>query len=258
MTGGRIRDVELRRPDLRAPFPARFRERLRGRTVLAVKRRAKYLLLQLSSDETLVAHLGMSGWFFVEPSSTTETGSRLTAHDHVVFHMAGGIVVVFNDPRRFGFMDLLADDGLADHPVLGGLGPEPLSRAFGAAQLAHACAGRDTPIKVALLDQRVVAGIGNIYAAEALHLAGLSPRRRAGSIATRVGAPRDSAVRLTAAIKKTLTTAIRRVSAQGYGGSRFRVYEREGERCLRPGCGGTIRRITQTGRSTFYCPICQR
>ncbi len=259
MRGRTIVDVELRRPDLRTAFPPRFRTRLRRRVVLAVKRRAKYLLAQVSSGETLLMHLGMSGWFYVEGQGRPAADDiRLVAHDHVLFHLDDGVSVIFNDPRRFGFMDLLGETALHEHPVLSRLGPEPLSETFTAAALAEACRGKRIAIKVALLDQRVVAGIGNIYASEALHLAGISPRRRAGVLATSTGAPRETAVRLAAAIKKVLTLAIRQVSRAGYQGSRFRVYEREGERCLRSGCPGTIRRLTQAGRSTFYCPVCQR
>lgn len=259
MRGRTIVDVELRRPDLRTRFPPRFRTRLRGRVVLAVKRRAKYLLVQVSSGDTLLMHLGMSGWFYVEGMGHPASGeTRLLAHDHVLFHLDDGRSVIFNDPRRFGFMDLLSETALQEHPVLSRLGPEPLSDTFNGAALADACRGRRITIKVALLDQRVVAGIGNIYASEALHLARISPRRRAGALATRSGAPRPSASQLAAAIKKVLAIAIRQVSRAGYQGSRFRVYEREGEPCLRTGCGGLIRRFTQAGRSTFYCPVCQR
>ena len=259
LTGATIRDVELRRPDLRTPFPRRFRQRLQGAAVLAVKRRAKYLLVQVSSGDTLLMHLGMSGSFHVDAQAPASAGERrLAAHDHVVFHLDTGASVIFNDPRRFGFMDLLDEEALREHQVLGRLGPEPLSETFTPAALAVACRGRKSAIKVALLDQRIVAGIGNIYASEALHLAGISPRRRAGALATATGAPRASSVQLTAAIKRVLTDAIRRVSTRGYRGSRFKVYEREGEPCLRNGCGGTIRRFTQAGRSTFYCPACQR
>jgi formamidopyrimidine-DNA glycosylase len=258
MSGATILDVELRRPDLRTPFPRRFRHRLRGTVVLAVKRRAKYLLVQVSSGDTLLMHLGMSGSFHVDADAPAPAGeTRLTTHDHVVFHLDTGAAVIFNDPRRFGFMDLLGGDALGRHQVLSRLGPEPLSETFTPAALAAACRGRKTAIKVALLDQRIVAGIGNIYASEALHLAGISPRRRSGALATAAGAPRESTARLTLAIKRVLNEAVRRVSSRGYRGSRFRVYERDGEPCLRTGCGGTIRRFTQAGRSTFYCPTCQ-
>jgi formamidopyrimidine-DNA glycosylase len=250
LTQTRIADVEVRRPDLRVPFPRRFRARLVNQTVLSLTRRAKYLMAALSSSETLLVHLGMSGSFRVDSESVDR-------HDHVVMHMSSGAVVIFNDPRRFGLMLLLTPAQLARHPVLSRLGPEPLSSDFDAAALARACRGRKTALKVALLDQRIVAGIGNIYASEALHRAGLSPFRRASTIATAAGAPREAAERLTEAIKHVLTTAIDRASA-AYRSSRFRVYDREGERCLRRGCGGIIRRRTQAGRSTFYCPVCQR
>jgi len=180
-------------------------------------------------------------------------------HDHVVFHMSSGAVVTFNDPRRFGVMDLLAPDALANHPSLRTLGPEPLAPEFDAAALARACKGKKTSLKAALLDQRVVAGLGNIYVSEALHRARLSPYRRASTITTPGGAPRDSARALTAAIKQVLTEAIARTETpRAYRSSRFRVYDREGEACRRPRCGGVIRRRTQAGRSTFSCPVCQR
>lgn len=259
MRGRIIRDVELRRPDLRTAFPRGFRRRLRDQTVLAVKRRGKYLLVQVSSGETLLMHLGMSGWFYVRHGSAGDSAAdRLLIHDHVLFHLDDGGTVIFNDPRRFGFMDLLTAGQLQEHPALDRLGPEPLSRTFTAASLAAGIRGKTTSIKAALLDQRVVAGIGNIYASEALHVARLSPRLRAGSLTTPAGAPRRSAVLLVAAIKQVLRDAVRRVSHFGYAGSRFRVYERDGQRCLRRGCTGVIRRLTQTGRSTFYCSVCQR
>jgi formamidopyrimidine-DNA glycosylase len=253
MTGARIERVELRRGDLRAPFPRRFRARLEGRTVAGLERRAKYLLAELSSGETLVMHLGMSGSFRIARGLAGEPGR----HDHVVFHLSSGVAVIFNDPRRFGVMDLLRPGGLAAHRTLGSLGPEPLSAEFDGYVLARACAGRKTSLKVALLDQRVVSGLGNIYASEALHLAGLSPRRRASTIATPSGAPRDAAHRLAAAITQVLKEAIARASGATYRSSRFRVYDREGARCRRRGCPGTIRRRTQAGRSTFYCAVCQ-
>jgi formamidopyrimidine-DNA glycosylase len=255
MAGKRFKRVIVRRPDLRAPFPERFVARLRGQTVVAVRRRAKYLLLPLSSSETLVMHLGMSGSFEIDVEREDPEDAR---HDHVVFHMSSGAVVTFNDPRRFGFMDLLSTSALAAHPVLSTLGPEPLSPAFTAAALARACAGRKTPLKVALLDQRVVAGLGNIYAAEALYLARLSPERQASSIATPSGAPREPASRLAVAIKQVLTEAVERQTRAVYRSARFRVYDREAEPCRRGRCRGTIARHTQAGRSTFFCPVCQR
>ena len=258
VTRARIADVDVRRPDLRVPFPPRFRARLVGQRVMSVTRRAKYLLAELSSSDTLIVHLGMSGSFRVDAKGAAADADA-DRHDHVVFRLASGAVITFNDPRRFGLMMLLTPTQLARHPVLSRLGPEPLSPEFDAAALARACHGRKTSLKLALLDQRVVAGLGNIYASEALHAAGLSPFRRASTIATPSGAPRDAAYRLTEAIKRVLTTAIDRTSATYRSrSSRFRVYDREGERCPRPQCGGVIRRRTQAGRSTFYCPVCQR
>jgi len=247
--------VIVRRPDLRAPFPHRFSARLTGQTVLAVDRRAKYLVAPLSSGETLVMHLGMSGSFEIDVERLEPEDAR---HDHVVFRMSSGAAVTFNDPRRFGFMDLLDAAALSAHPVLSTLGPEPLSAEFDAAALARACKGRKTPLKAALLDQRVVAGLGNIYAAEALYVARLTPQRPASTIATPSGAPRESARRLAAAIKQVLTEAVERQSRTAYRSARFRVYGHEGEPCRRRRCGGTIERRTQAGRSTFFCPRCQR
>lgn len=255
LAGHRFVRVSVRRPDLRFPFPPRFAARLTGTRALAVERRAKYLLIPLSSGETLLVHLGMSGWFEVDVEREDPDDAR---HDHVVFRMSARRTVTFNDPRRFGFMDLVATEALATHPVLSRLGPEPLSAAFDADALARACRGKKAPLKSILLDQRVVAGLGNIYAVEALHIAGLSPERRAATIATRSGAPRPAARRLVAAIKRVLKDAVVRQSSATYRAARFRVYDREGERCRRPGCTGMIVRRTQAGRSTFFCPVCQR
>ena len=251
LTRKRFARVLVRRPDLRTPFPRRFAARIAGTTALAVVRRAKYLVVPLSSGETLLMHLGMSGWFEV-----SDTAVALGRHDHVVFYMSSGAVVTFNDPRRFGFMDLVGSDRWTTHPALRALGPEPLSPDFDGFALARACRGRKTSLKAALLDQRIVAGLGNIYAVEALHLARLSPQRRASTIATPAGAPRESAHRLAAAIKEVLTRAID--VQTGQRSERFRVYDREAERCRRTTCSGVVRRGTQGGRSTFYCPVCQR
>ena len=258
----RVAAVDLRRPDLRRPFPRHFARRLTGQTVLALTRRAKYLLAALSSGETLLMHLGMSGSFrvlYARPAA--RAGSRAAGtdpHDHVVFHLSSGRAIAFNDPRRFGVMDLVPAGRLDQHPALSRLGPEPLSDRFDAAALAAACRGKRTSLKAALLDQRIVAGLGNIYASEALHVAGLSPRRRASALATPAGAPRDAAYRLAAAIKTVLAQAIARQAGEPYRDSRFLVYDRQNARCLKPTCRGTIRRLTQGGRSTFYCPLCQR
>jgi formamidopyrimidine-DNA glycosylase len=259
MRGAAIVRVRLRRKDLRRPFPPRFAARIEGQDIRAVERRGKYLLVRLRSGDTLLMHLGMSGSFRVVPAPTGNAGSddvfAAGHHDHVVFDLSNGATVVFNDPRRFGLMDVIA--GGADGGGVDALGPEPLAAEFDGAVLAAACAGKRSALKVTLLDQRVVAGIGNIYASEALHRAALSPLRRASTIATASGRPRPHAVRLAAAIKATLNDAIAQQERRSHRG-RFLVYEREGEPCRRRGCGGTIKRVWQAGRSTFYCPRCQR
>jgi formamidopyrimidine-DNA glycosylase len=262
MEGARFVRVLARRPNLRYPLPTDFAIRLKGQTVRAVTRRAKYLLLELSSGDILLMHLGMSGWFHVHAGKPP----ALETHDHVVFEMSSGKTVVFNDPRRFGFMKILAgesgkarptDDGTAGTEGMGRIGPEPLDRRFTAAVLANALARKSTTLKAALLDQRVVAGLGNIYVCEALHRAALSPKRKASTLVTRTGVPTPKAEALVLAIKATLRDAIahhHRVS----GDDRFLVYDHEDDRCPRRGCSGTVMRIVQGGRSTFYCPVCQR
>jgi formamidopyrimidine-DNA glycosylase len=260
MLRSRIVRVLLRRQSLRRPFPVGFVSRLEGQTIDSIDRRGKYLLVRVTSGETLLMHLGMSGSFRVDARSRRRDrgpNSPADPHDHVVFELSNGSIVTFNDPRRFGVMDLIVAEPSAGRGALHALGLEPLDAAFDAAALARACAGRRVALKVALLDQRIVAGLGNIYASEALHRAGLSPLRQASTIATVSGRPRAHAVRLTSAIKTVLLEAIAR-SERPYRAGRFRVYEREGERCPKRGCGGTIRRIWQAGRSTFYCPRCQR
>ena len=255
MRGAKFRRVIVNRPNLRIPFPNRFVERLRGQTVKAVSRRGKYLVVELSSGETLVMHLGMSGWFHVAPIG--DRSREADPHDHVMFVMSSGKTVLFNDPRRFGFMDLSERGQLENYPSLRVMGPEPLSEAFDAVALARACRGKKVSLKVALLDQKVVAGLGNIYASEALHHARLSPLRQASTIATVSGAPKKSAEQLAKSIKTVLTSAIKRRESP-YRSARFQVYEREGEPCRHKACGGTIKRIWQAGRSTFYCPKCQK
>jgi formamidopyrimidine-DNA glycosylase len=252
LRGAHIGRVVLRRDGLRRPFPPLFDTRLAGAVVKRLRRRAKYLVADLSSGDSLIMHLGMSGSFRIEPAEHTPE-----PHDHVVFDLSSGRSVVFNDPRRFGVMDLMPTVELQRSPPLAGLGPEPLSSRFNGAVLAAACARSQRALKVALLDQRVVAGIGNIYASEALHLARVSPRRRAGSIASRDESPRAEAHRLAAAIKQVLTRAIDRQTGRPVRGPEFRVYERDGEPCPRRGCAGIIARVTLAGRSTFYCPVCQ-
>ena len=295
MEGARFVRVLARRPDLRYPFPKDFAKRLEGQHVRAVSRRAKYLLVELASGDVLMMHLGMSGSFRVVGSTAgaknlsagaeapalrpgrNATASALHAgetravyrhqvaelekHDHVMFEMSSGSTVIFNDPRRFGFMKIVDRVGAAGDGEPGALedvlGPEPLDRAFTAAVLAKSLKGRKTTLKAALLDQRVVGGLGNIYVCEALHRARLSPKRKASTIVTRAGAPTPRAEALVKEIKTTLRDAIahhHRVS----GEDRFRVYDHEGERCPRRGSTGTITRIVQGARSTFYCPVCQR
>jgi len=271
MEGARFAKVEVRRGDLRWPLPKGFAENLHGKTVEGLGRRAKYLLADLSSGEVLMMHLGMSGSFRLGKDSTPgkyhHERSKSGAHDHVVFHMSNGATVTFNDPRRFGSMKLVARAKLDQEPLLRALGPEPLGNEFDAAMLAKACAGKKTSLKAALSDQRVVAGLGNIYVCEALFRAGLSPKRRASTIADREGKPNVRAVSLVVAIKAVLADAIdaggsslrdhrRADGSLGDFQHNFRVYDREGEPC--PGCRGRIKRIVQVGRSTFYCPSCQK
>lgn len=275
MEGFAIKDAEARRADLRWPFPENFTARLKGQKILGLGRRAKYLLADLSSGEVLVMHLGMSGSFRIgQDDANTAPGkfhhprSEDKKHDHVVFHMNSGATVTFNDPRRFGFMKLVPRALLNDDPLIRALGPEPLGNEFDAAMLAKACQGKSTSLKAALSDQRVVAGLGNIYVCEALHRAKLSPKKRASVLAERSGAPKQAARELVDGIKSVLRDAIeaggsslrdhRRTDGElGMFQHNFRVYDREGEKCARRD-GGTIKRIVQTGRSTFYCPVCQR
>jgi formamidopyrimidine-DNA glycosylase len=276
MEGSRILKVEARRKDLRFPFQADFVARLQGQTVTGLGRRAKYLMADLGSGDVLLMHLGMSGSFRVQKTDKADTPGEFhhprgkdAAHDHVVFHMSSGADVVFNDPRRFGYMKIIARNALDEEPLLRGLGPEPLGNEFDAALLARACAGKKTSLKAALLDQRVVAGLGNIYVCEALYRAALSPRRLAMTLATKKGEPTDHARRLVDAIHAVLNQAIeaggsslrdhRQTSGElGYFQHSFKVYDREGEPCGAKGSGGVVRRFTQNGRSTFWCPKCQK
>jgi formamidopyrimidine-DNA glycosylase len=264
MAGARITRVDVRRPKLRYAIPRGFVRRLEGQKVHAVERRAKFLIVELASGDRLLMHLGMSGSFRElragrDPSRRRYywDTARLETHDHVVFEMSNGAVVAFNDPRRFGFMLLLKPDEHATHRSLVRLGPEPLARTFGARTLAARLAKRRTSLKIALSDQRVVGGLGNIYVVEALHRARLSPKRRASMLVTKSGEPRPAVHDLVEAIRHVLTLAIRRQYRTGQDNP-FEVYDREGERCPRRGCGGTIVRIVQGGRSTFFCPKCQR
>jgi formamidopyrimidine-DNA glycosylase len=276
MEGSRIVKAEARRKDLRFPFQRDFVARLEGQTVTGLGRRAKYLLADLASGDVLLMHLGMSGSFRVIKDEEQNTPGKFhhpraedRAHDHVVFHMSSGAAVVFNDPRRFGYMKVIARKALEEEPLLRGLGPEPLGNEFDAAMLARSCASKKTSLKAALLDQRVVAGLGNIYVCEALYRSHLSPRRLAATLATRKAGPTDHAQRLVAAIHAVLNQAIkaggsslrdhRQTSGElGYFQHSFQVYDREGEKCQTAGCGGTVKRFTQNGRSTFWCPKCQK
>lgn len=273
MEGARFADVEARRPDLRFPLPDRFAQRLCGANVATLRRRGKYLIADLSTGESLIMHLGMSGRFTIDAGTGARRSTGLgdperaedcdPKHNHVVFQFAGRQTaqVIYNDPRRFGFMDLTPTDGLEECRHFKGMGPEPLGNNFSAAALNQALRGKPALIKAALLDQRVVAGLGNIYVCEALYRAGVSPRRRAASVAGVRGE------RLYRAIIDVLREAIdaggsslRDFAATdgglGYFQHRFDVYGREGENCT--SCGGVISRLVQGGRSTFLCPTCQR
>jgi formamidopyrimidine-DNA glycosylase len=271
MEGARFAKVEVRRGDLRWPLPKGFAQRLHGKTVEGLGRRAKYLLADLSSGDVLLMHLGMSGSFRVgkdaAPGKYYHERSKSTAHDHIVFHMSNGATVTFNDPRRFGSMKLVQRAKLEQEPLLRALGPEPLGNEFDAAMLAEACAGKKTSLKATLSDQRVVAGLGNIYVCEALFRARLSPKRLASTIADRNRKPNERAEKLVDAIKAVLKDAIeaggsslrdhrRADGSLGDFQHNFQVYDREGQPC--PNCKGKIKRIVQVGRSTFYCPSCQK
>ncbi len=281
LQGAVIESAEARCPALRWPLPDHFSERLVGRRIEALGRRAKYLLMDLSDGEVMILHLGMSGSIRVEgaPANTQPNMARPNLfhhprrdsmpHDHVVLQLSNGATVTFNDPRRFGAILLVPYDRLDSLPMLQNLGPEPLGNSFHATYLAQACARRTTSLKTALLDQKMVAGLGNIYVCEALHRAGLSPRRAAHTLATKTGEPTRRAEVLVSSIRDVLRDAIlaggsslrdhRQVNGQlGYFQHTFRVYDREGAPCVTPGCKGKVQRIVQGGRSTFFCASCQR
>ncbi len=266
MEGNVIADAEVRRPDLRWPFPERMAERLQGQIVRNLRRRSKYILLDLSSQETLIIHLGMSGRMLISGSINGgfyhSHGNR-NVHDHVVIHMGNGARITFNDARRFGAMDLAPSATVMEHWLLRDLGPEPLGNTFHEDYLAERFDGRRSPVKSVLLDQKIVAGLGNIYVCEALHRAGINPKRHAGRIS------KSRVARLVPVIKDVLLEAIdaggsslrdhRQTDGElGYFQHAFRVYDREGQSCTTRDCGGQISRITQSGRSTFYCGTCQR
>lgn len=266
MEGAVIARAEVNRPDLRWPFPERMAERLSGQRVLRLRRRSKYILADLSGGETLLIHLGMSGRMTVSGDPLGQFVHDHPAaqkHDHVVFHMENGARITFNDPRRFGAMDLMPTEGAETHKLLAGLGPEPLGNAFSGDYLAATLKPRRSPIKAGLLDQHVVAGLGNIYVCEALFRAGIAPTRRCDRIAT------DRLTALAPIIRQVLTEAIaaggsslrdyRQADGElGYFQHAFDVYGREGQPCRTPGCDGVIRRSVQSGRSSFHCPQCQR
>ena len=275
MLGARIDKVELRRADIRFPFPPAFAKRLTGQRIVDVRRRAKYLLFQLDGGETLIAHLGMSGSFRMEKTEVSTPGkfhherSKDPKHDHVVLVLDNGWVVTYNDPRRFGFMDLAPTEALEQHVRMRGLGAEPLSPEFDAARLAALFAGSRAPLKSALLDQKRIAGLGNIYVCEALFRARLAPSRPARVLANARGAPTKAAIAVSEAIRAVLEEAVeaggstlrdhRQANGElGYFQHVFKVYDREGLPCVREGCRGIIARVVQAGRSTFYCPKCQR
>lgn len=267
LEGAKITEVHLNRAGLRFPFPANFASRLEGRTVASLSRRAKYLIAEMDDGLRLISHLGMSGSWRINADVSGEfhsTRSRDARHDHVVLTVSGHdgcmSTVTYNDPRRFGFL-LFAEKG-EEHPLLANLGEEPLGNAFDAGLLAKTFDGRAAPLKTALLDQKLIAGLGNIYVCEALHRSGLSPLRPAGSLS------KAEAAILAPAIRSVLGEAVEAGGSSlrdhrqadgslGYFQHRFSVYDREDEPCPRTGCQGRISRIVQAGRSTFYCPSCQ-
>ena len=268
LVGERIAKAKTKRADLRFPFPMRFAARLKGRRVDALERRAKYLLAHLDDGMVWITHLGMTGrWSVIgakqQPGDFYYSEPPDPTHTHVIIDMESGARLEFNDPRRFGYMDLIDEDALEAHPWFKGLGPEPLGNAFNLPYLKKALAGKKAPIKAALLDQRVVAGLGNIYVVEALYRAGIAPTKEAGRISTQRLEKLFHAIRavLEEAIEaggSTLSDYAQVDGAQGGFQHRFRVYDREGEACLTKDCDGAIQRLTQAGRSTFWCPRCQR
>ena len=280
--GARFSAVELRRADLRFPFPDGFVQHLVGQRVGKLARRAKYLLAH-TDNIVLLMHLGMSGRFSIvapakgaplsaaaaQPGEFVHAAGNLPAHDHVVFDFDSGARIIYNDARRFGYMTLIPPDALETHPLLRDLGPEPLGDEMTPAYLAERGRGRIQPLKSFLLDQRNVAGLGNIYVCEALHRARLSPFASADRLATATGRPSAGAKRLALAVPEVLREAIaaggsslrdhrRADGTLGYFQHAFAVYDREGEPCPRRDCGGSVRRKVQNARSTFYCPRCQR
>ncbi|MEK1903184.1 MAG: bifunctional DNA-formamidopyrimidine glycosylase/DNA-(apurinic or apyrimidinic site) lyase [Rhizobium sp.] len=279
MEGARIQRLELRRGDLRFPFPQDFERQVSGRKIIGLGRRAKYLLIDLDSGKTIISHLGMSGSFRIEQGPLTATPgdfhherSKDEKHDHAIFHLdgeGGPRRVIYNDPRRFGFMDIADRSELDANPFLFGLGPEPTGNELSAAYLAERFDGKAQPLKSALLDQKTIAGLGNIYVCEALWRAHLSPVRAAGTLVTKTGKPKQALNLLVTSIRDVIADAIAAGGSSlrdhiqtdgslGYFQHSFSVYDREGLACRTPGCGGTVSRIVQAGRSTFYCATCQK
>ena len=275
MEGALVTRLELNRADLRFPLPEAFAERVQGRRIVSLGRRAKYLLIELEDDLTLISHLGMSGSFRIEEMVQGDfhhVRSKDSKHDHVVFHIEHDgkpVKVIYNDPRRFGFMHLWKRSELDLYPAFAELGPEPTGNALDADYLARRLGGKSQPLKGALLDQTVIAGLGNIYVCEALWRSHLSPRRQSGTLVTPGGRPKKELARLTEEIRAVIADAIAAGGSSlrdhiqtdgslGYFQHSFSVYDREGGACRMPGCNGTVARITQSGRSTFYCPACQK
>ncbi len=277
LVGNAFARVEQRRPDLRFPLPKRFGERLQGRKVQALDRRAKYLLARLDNSEVLVMHLGMTGRFSIDkangvaaaPGRFVHPQNPAPKHEHIVFHLGDGTSVRYSDVRRFGLMDLVPASDLESYALFKGLGVEPLGDALTPEWLASKLKGKATSIKAALIDQRLIVGLGNIYACEALHRARISPLKLAETLATKSGKPTTKTEALVEGIKAVLESAIKAGGSSlrdyrhtdgrlGRFQHSFKVYGREGKPCKRAGCDGVIRRIVQNGRSTFYCPVCQR
>jgi formamidopyrimidine-DNA glycosylase len=277
MEGRRIRSLVLNRPDLRFPLPENFSARVEGRRILNLGRRAKYLVIDLEGELSIIAHLGMSGSFRIEEDEAVgvfhHARSKDQAHDHVIFVLEGegspDTRIIYNDPRRFGFMDLLPTGEIDRYPAFAALGPEPTGNLLSADYLASRFLARKSPVKTTLLDQGVVAGLGNIYVCEALYRSGIAPDRPAQALVTASGEPSRKLEDLTRSIREVIAEAIeaggsslrdhiRTDGSLGYFQHSFRVYDREGENCITPGCGGTVSRLVQSGRSTFHCPVCQR
>lgn len=275
MEGALVTRLEQNRPDLRFPFPEAFAERVSGRRIVSLGRRAKYLLVDLEDDLTLISHLGMSGSFRIEDEVQGDfhhARSKDLKHDHVIFHVERDgkeQKVIYNDPRRFGFMHLWKRSELDLYPAFAELGPEPTGNALDADYLAGRLNGKSQPLKGALLDQTVIAGLGNIYVCEALWRSHLSPKRQSGTLVTPKGKPKKELLSLTEAIRAVIADAIAAGGSSlrdhiqtdgslGYFQHSFSVYDREGGACRMPGCNGTVERITQSGRSTFYCQTCQK